>query len=207
MNKQEFFNQARNGPTGGGKGILGPTLDDGEVQGCETILDAMAGIPLAWCAYALATAYHETAHTMQPIAERGGPKYFTRMYDVTGARPKLARSMGNTAPGDGPRYCGRGFVQLTWKTNYERASKETGVDLVAHPEKAMQLALAAQIMRGGMREGWFTGKSFQSYLPDRKAALAQFTAARRIINGTDKAGLIAGYAMRFQDALERAGWA
>jgi hypothetical protein len=177
------------------------------VQGCEAIMDAMAGFPASWCAYALATAYHETAHTMQPISEFGGPKYFTRMYDITGARPKLAHDMGNTTPGDGPRYCGRGFVQLTWKANYAKASAVIGEDLVAHPEKAMRVDVAAKIMRSGMEKGWFTGKAFRHYLPDAKGTLAQYTAARRIINGTDKAGLIAGYAMQIEAALAKGGWA
>ena len=36
------------------KGILGPTLDNDEVQGCEAILATMTGLRLSWCAYALA---------------------------------------------------------------------------------------------------------------------------------------------------------
>ncbi|MGL5734937.1 MAG: glycoside hydrolase family 19 protein [Beijerinckiaceae bacterium] len=189
------------------KGILGPKLDAGEVEGCETILDAMVGLPASWCAYALATAYHETAHTMQPIMEYGGPKYFTRMYDVTGSRPRLAHDMGNTAPGDGPKYCGRGFVQLTWKANYAKAGAKLGVDLVANPARAMEPAIAAKIMREGMVEGWFTGKALRHYLPDARGTLAQYTAARKIINGTDKAAMIAGYAMQFEGALVAGGWA
>jgi putative chitinase len=188
-------------------GVMGPTLDNNEVSGCDAILAAMHGLPVAWTAYALATAWHETAHTMQPIKEYGGNAYFTRMYDITGQRPKLARQMGNTAPGDGPRYCGRGYVQLTWKANYAKAGAKLGQDLVGNPDLAMRADVAAQILRHGMREGWFTGKSFQSYLPAAgQADKAHFTAARRIINGTDKAALIAGYALQFQAALVAGGW-
>lgn len=185
--------------------LLGPTLDDGEVAGCEAILTAMAGTPLSWCAYALATAYHETAHTMQPISEFGGPKYLTRMYDVFGVRPNLAHDMGNTTPGDGARYCGRGFVQLTWKSNYAKAGALLGEDLVASPEKAMRMDIAARVLRGGMENGWFTGKAFRHYLPDARGTLGQYNNARRIINGTDRGALIAGYAMQFEAAL--GGWA
>ena len=141
MDRAAFFADLR-------KGLLGPTLDQDEVSGCEAVLDAMAGLPLSWCAYALATAYHETAHTMQPIREFGGPKYLTRMYDVTGARPALARQMGNTEPGDGVKYCGRGLVQLTWKVNYAKAGAKIGVDLVNHPDAQWCPANAARIMRG-----------------------------------------------------------
>lgn len=189
-------------------GLLGPTLSATEVDGCNAVLKAMEGAPLAYTAYALATAYHETASTMQPIREYGGPTYLTRMYDVTGARSVLAAKMGNTCAGDGPKYCGRGYVQLTWKNNYARAAKECGVDLVAYPDKAMQADIAAKIMRSGMEEGWFTGKSFKSYLPIRgPATRQQFTLARYVINGTDKAAQIAEHALAFQRALEAGKWA
>lgn len=199
-NPKAFFDIVR-------AGILGPTLSAEEVKGCEAILKAMEGAPIAYTAYALATAYHETASTMQPIKEYGGPTYFTRMYDVTGARPQTAVKYGNTCAGDGPKYCGRGYVQLTWKNNYERAGKECGVDLVAYPDKAMDPTVAAKIMRHGMDEGWFTGKSFKNYLPIKgKATRGQFSNARYIINGTDKAAKIADHALEFQRALEAGGW-
>lgn len=199
LDRKKFFAAAR-------VGILGPTLDDQEVSGCGAILDAVADQPLSWRAYALATAYHETAHTMQPIKEFGGPKYLTRMYDPLGARGVMARKMGNTTPGDGIKYCGRGYVQLTWKNNYVKAGAKLGRDLVNNPDLAMRPDIAAAIMRQGMIEGWFTGKLFASYLPALGAAsIAQFQAARRIINGTDKALLIAQYALRFQDSLRAGG--
>ena len=200
MNKEAFFAEVR-------KGILAPTLTPDEVSGCEAIMDAMAGLPRSWCAYALGTAYHETAHTMQPISEFGGPAYFTRMYDITGQRPTLARKMGNTEPGDGPKYRGRGYVQLTWKVNYAKAGAKLGVDLVAHPEMAIRPDIAAKIMRDGMVEGWFTGKRLGDYLQGSFATLVQYQGARRIINGTDKAALIAGYAMQFESALAKGSWA
>lgn len=200
-NPQAFFNAMR-------AGLLGPTLSAEEVKGCNAILEAMEGAPLSWAAYALATAYHETASTMLPIKEYGGPTYFTRMYDVTGARPQLALANGNTCAGDGPKYCGRGYVQLTWKNNYKRAGDKCGVDLAANPDRAMEPPLAAKIMREGMEHGWFTGKGFADYLPFKgEASRTQFIAARRIINGTDRAQQIADHALSFQRALSAGGWA
>lgn len=188
-------------------GILGPTLSENEVCGCDVILTAMDGTPLAYCAYALATAYHETASTMMPIREYGGATYFTRMYDVTGARPKMAFANGNTCAGDGPKYCGRGYVQLTWKNNYKRAGDKCGCDLVAHPDQAMVPDVAAKIMRQGMEHGWFTSKKLSDYLPAKGLAdRSAFVNARRIINGTDKAAQIADHAMKFQLALAAGGW-
>ena len=189
------------------KTVMGPTLEPKEVSGANAVLEAMEGLPKAWVAYALSTAWHETAHTMQPIKEYGGRSYFTRMYDVRGRRPNTARRYGNTSPGDGPKYCGRGYVQLTWKNNYIKAGKKLGVDLVGNPKLAMDRGIASKIMRHGMREGWFTGKRFDSYLPaSGEASRAQFRSARRIINGTDKSAQIARYALEFQAALVAGGW-
>jgi len=171
------------------------------------LLPALAGSPVAYAAYALATAYKETAHTMQPINEFGGDAYFFRRYDPKGNRPDIARMLGNTQPGDGALFHGRGLVQLTGRANYAKASPKVGVDLVAHPEKALEPMIAARIMREGMSDGWFTGKSFASYLPATgQATTPQFIAARRIINGQDCAGEIADAAKGFQAALLAGGW-
>lgn len=197
---QAFFEALRTG-------LLGPTLTAEEVKGTNAVLAAMEGSPLSWTAYALATAYHETASTMQPVKEYGGPTYFTRMYDVSGARPQLCIANGNSCAGDGVKYCGRGYVQLTWKNNYKRAGDECGVDLVSNPDKALEPAIAAKIMRRGMEEGWFTGKSFSSYLPAvGRATTGQYARARFIINGSDKAQQIAAHAKQFEDALALGGW-
>ena len=199
-NAKAFFDAMRSG-------LLGPTLTAEEVKGCNAVLEAMEGTPLSWAAYALATAYHETASTMQPVKEYGGFNYFTRMYDVTGARPQMAVANGNTCAGDGPKYCGRGYVQLTWKNNYKRAGDELGVDLVSYPDKALDPVIAAKIIRRGMQEGWFTGKKFSDYLPAKgRATTGQYTRARYIINGSDRAQQIAAHAKAFEAALEAGGW-
>jgi len=184
---------------------LGPSLSSDEVSGCEAILTACAGFPASWAAYALATAVVETAGTMQPIKEYGGTAYFRRMYDIEGERPAKARELGNLTPGDGAKFCGRGYVQLTGRANYERAGAKLGLPLVTEPDRAMDPQIAAQIMRLGMQEGWFTGRTLDRYLPTT-ADIHQFTNARRIINGQDRAVEIAGYALEFQSALKAGVW-
>jgi len=193
-------------------GLLGPTLSQDEVGGCNAILLAAqdAQWPLAYVAYAIATAYHETAGTMQPIKERGGAAYLRRMYDVEGARPTLARKHGNLTPGDGVKYAGRGYVQLTWRCNYERADQELALKgaLIRNPDLAMRPDIAAAVMIRGMSEGWFTGRKLSHYLPKTGPAIrSQFVVSRKIINGLDCADQIAGHAMAFQDALQAGGWA
>ncbi|MEA3033219.1 MAG: putative chitinase [Sphingomonadales bacterium] len=197
--------------------VLGPDLTQSEVDGCNAIIGACgkAGFSIGYVAYCLATAYHETNGTMQPIHELGGAAYFTRLYDVTGSQPDRARKMGNTAPGDGVRYCGRGLVQLTWKSNYAKATaklRQLGligddVDMVANPDLAMRPDIAAAIMVVGMREGWFTGRDLDDDIPsDRPATLEEFVRSRDIINGTDKAGAIAAEAVAFENGLLAGRW-
>lgn len=196
-----FFNALRSG-------LLGPHLSADEVDGLNALLAACREFPLSWTAYALATAYHETAGTMRPVREIGSDAYFRRMYDLTGDRPHVAERLGNIRPGDGVLYCGRGYVQLTGRRNYALAQDKLGVRLLDEPRLAERADIAAQILREGMTEGWFTGKRFADFLPAAGAASrAQFKAARRIINGVDRDVLIAGHAVQFQDALSAGGWA
>lgn len=204
-NPQAFFAEVRSG-------LLGPTLSETEVGGCNAILTACAGWPLAWTAYGLATAYHETAHTMQPVREIGGEAYFRRMYDPTGNRPHVAAALGNIHPGDGSKYPGMGFVQSTGRGNARKltvalhaAGLALDVDLEVTPELLMRPDIAAFALEYGMRTGLFTGRKLADFLPqDRPATRAEFIAARRIINGTDRADLIADYAIQFQAALQAA---
>lgn len=168
--------------------VLGPTLSESEVQGCKAIIEACAGWPVAWTAYALATAYHETAGTMQPIREYGRGK--GRKYGKPGKYGQVPY--------------GRGYVQLTWDFNYEKADKELGLGgkLLKDFDLALDHAIAAQIMVRGMKEGWFTGRNLAKTLPtDRPATLAEFIASRPIINGRDKAEQIGRIALEFQRGL------
>lgn len=141
-------------------------------------------------AYLLATVWHETAFTMQPIMERGSKKYLTSKKYWP--------------------YIGRGYVQLTWDYNYEKASKKFGVDFLKHPDWVMERRYALPILFVGMEEGWFTGKSFYSYLDgvdeDDKEDLREFSNARRIINGTDRQVEIGLIALQFEHALRTAGY-
>lgn len=174
---------------------LFPKLSVKQKEGTEVLLKATLHLPLAQRAYLLATAYHETATTMQPIHEYGGVKYFDK-YD-TG---KLAANLGNTPEkdGDGYLYRGRGYVQLTGKANYTKASKRLGVDFVKSPDLAINPKHAADILVMGCTEGWFTGKKLSGYINDK---VTDYRNARRVVNGVDDADLIASYAKVFQQAL------
>ncbi len=134
-------------------------------------------------AYVLATAYHETAHTMKPVREYGGETYLkTKKYYP---------------------YVGMGYVQLTWLDNYKKASTKIGVDFVENPRLLLDPKYATPILLIGMIEGWFTGKKLSDYITLSKS---DFLNARRIINGVDKKELIAGYAKEYDQDLKEIGY-
>ncbi|WP_287716586.1 hypothetical protein [Microcystis sp. M31BS1] len=169
--------------------LAGGKLTPGQVGGLDALLAATQGLDVKHRAYLLATAWHETAFTMQPIVERGSRRYFDKYEPGT----KLGRELGNTRSGDGYLYRGRGYVQITGRKNYARASLELESDLIGYPDRALNAALAAKILVVGCTEGWFTGKKLSDY-PD-------YVNMRRVVNGTDKAEQIAGYARTFERAL------
>ncbi|MEM6404521.1 MAG: peptidoglycan-binding protein, partial [Cyanobacteria bacterium P01_D01_bin.116] len=105
---------------------------------------------------------------------------------------------GNTQPGDGVRFKGRGYVQITGRRNYTDWSQRLGIDLVSNPELAEQPDIAAKILVQGMRDGTFTGKELSDYI---NGGNRDFVNARRIVNGLDKAQQIATDAQRYYQAL------
>jgi putative chitinase len=161
-------------------------------------------------AYCLATPVIETARTMQPIKEYGGAAYFRRMYDIEGERPAKARELGNLTPGDGALFAGRGYVQLTGRNNYRRATTRLRAlgyltaldDLERTPDLAMRPDVAAAILFVGMQEGWFTGRKLSDFFGPGKA---DAVGARRIINGQDRAPEIAADWGAMRTALVQAG--
>ncbi|CAN5342111.1 glycoside hydrolase family 19 protein [soil metagenome] len=84
----------------------------------------------------LAQAAHES-DGFRTLTEYGGPAYFKR-YDGR-------RDLGNTMPGDGARYHGRGIFQLTGRFNYRRFGALLGIDLEAEPDRAMEPAISLSI--------------------------------------------------------------
>jgi len=147
-------------------------------------------------AYCLATFKWETAHTMKPIDEHGSDAYFNSRY---GPQTRVGKTLGNTQPGDGALFHGRGYVQVTGRRNYTKAKTLTGVDLLTDPDRAKTPELAYEIAIQGMKDGWFTGKKLGNFIKD--GAPPDYENARTIINGHDKAQLIADIARRFDEVL------
>lgn len=155
-------------------------------------------------AYMLATIKHETADTFLPITEYGPVAYFDKYNFGT----KIGKMLGNTEHGDGYRFRGRGYVQTTGRTNYQKISKAWNV---AHPTDTIDLEKKPDLMltpgisyfatSHAMLNGIYTGKKLRDYIDGSKC---DYINARRIINGTDKAKLIAGYAESFEAILKAA---
>ncbi|HEX8163262.1 MAG TPA: hypothetical protein VF538_15435 [Pyrinomonadaceae bacterium] len=193
FNHTAFFNNYR--------GVYGK-LNQTQVSGIDNLLGYVELDPditdLRHAAYMLATVKHECADTFQPIVERGPKSYFNKYEPGT----RIGNNLGNKVAGDGYLFRGRGYVQLTGRPNYEKMSVALALgpedELVTHPDNALHPEIAYRIMSYGMRHGTFTRKKLNDYI---NGSVCDYKNARRIINGTDKAALIAGYAVNFETFL------
>jgi len=209
MNHTTFFAYARRAPFGG-------RLSQAQVDGTSAILAEAErrGVADEALAYVLATTFHETGGKMQPIEEnlnytsaaRIKQVWPSRFPTIASAQPyvrnpqKLANKvyggrMGNTGPDDGWRYRGRGLPQITGKDNYKKFG------LGDAPEKALEITTAVRVLFDGMLQGKFTGRKLSDYFGDGKE---DPVGARAIVNGKDKATLIAGYYRNFLDSIRAA---
>lgn len=155
------------------KDLFGGTLTQLQVNGINDLVNEFVksgNTDKKHLAYILATVYHETGKRMQPVKELGGEAYLK-------AKPYYP-------------YYGRDLVQTTWITNYQKVQKTTGVPVVANPDLIGMMPLAAEVAVLFMSKGWYTGKKLSDYFNDKKNDPVN---ARRIINGTDRAAIVAGY--------------
>lgn len=137
-------------------------------------------------AYVLATAYWETARTMEPVREA--------FWLSEGWRQRNLRYY--------PWY-GRGYVQITWEANYERLGRRLDLDLTTDPDVVMREDVAVKILVLGMLEGLFTGEDLSDYLTLEGS---NYRGARRIVNGTNEASAIAELAREYESALLNIGY-
>jgi putative chitinase len=172
---------------------------------------------IRWMAYMLATAWHETAHTFDPIREfgegHGRRRNGRRSVKHSAANlrnPRTDHDYGDTVifvdadKGEDPNvYYGRGYVQLTWWDNYLSAGQRLGMgeDLAIEPDRVMEEGIAYRIMSDGMRNGWFTGVALARFIHHK---VCHYGAARQVINGLDRADLIANRAVSIEMLLRLA---
>jgi hypothetical protein len=169
------------------------TLSQAQVDGMNILLDIwelhFINKDIRWLAYALATAFHETAETMRPIEEYG-----------EGA----GMPYGEPAGPNYQVYYGRGHVQLTHEENYQKGERFLAerygmeVPMWKYPHRMLEDEPSALVLYDGMIEGWFTGLALPDYFNTEKEDPVH---ARQVVNAMDKAEMIAGYYERFKDAL------
>lgn len=162
--------------------------------------------------YMFATDFIEAYQYTIPVSftklpEVGTKEYIEKNYDIR-YNPKKAKILGNDQPGDGWKYRGRGLVQLTGKGNYRKMKIGLNIDYISSPDLALEFKHSVPIMIFGMKEGVFTnefrdgnftGKKLSDYI---NSSSIDYIKARRIINGNNKATIVAGNAKVIQIWLE-----
>lgn len=180
INRQIFFSEYRKNLD------IDNRLTQKEVDSLNLFLDMTETSPVdfnihEW-AYIYATVFHETQYTFDPVEEafqlsdnwrKRNLKYYP--------------------------YHGRGYVQITWKRNYQVFSKLLNLDLVKKPELAFLPDVAFKILTIGTKQGLFTGQKISDHIRDGKI---NYETARRVINGNDKAVTIADYAKEFERIIK-----
>jgi putative chitinase len=155
--------------------LFGGPLTQTQVEGMSNILhewERRLLIDPRWLAYMLATTKHETADTMQPVREYGSEAYLR-------SKPYYP-------------WVGEGLVQVTWQANHRKFGATAPGHLLKWPDCLVPLF-------DGMIKGLFTGVKLSTYF---NATRNDPVNARKIINGLDRAGLIAGYHRDFLAALK-----
>lgn len=187
INREKFYNGYRKNF---GK------LKQSQVDGLNFLLarlEVEENLTTPMIAYILATVMHEAmvkgVATFQPVIEGGSYNYFKYLIGKLGIK--------NLAEAN--KFKGRGYVQITGKTNYIHFSNILGIDLIGNPDLALEKETAYKIMILGMTKGLFTGKRLSQYFNNDNE---DFYNARRIINGLDRAKLIQDYAIKFLNILQ-----
>lgn len=166
-----------------------------QVEGFEAIFNAYESFNVAdrkKLSYILATVWHETGKTMQPIEEYGKGK---------------KRKYGKCIWFSGKRYSdiphvfyGRGHTQNTWRDNYLKLSNsnQKGWDFVANPNLLLQIEPSIWATFYAMINGLYTGRKLSDFFNTK---INDPKGARKIINGNDKAILIANYHLKFLKSI------
>lgn len=201
INRTTFFAYVRKSPFGG-------RLSQMQIDGMNAILDAWFNTTMTdmrWLAYMLATAFHETGARMQPVRETFATSDKQAIANLDRAFKRGQLKWVKTPYWRDGAF-GRGLVQITHWINYTKMGTILSIDLRGNPSLALKMVISIRIMFEGMTRGVslkgdFTGKSLEDYFND---TVDDPEGARRIINGKDKAKLIATYHKAFLDALNAA---
>ena len=128
--------------------------------------------------YQIVTPLRIAAFIAQVGHESGQLRYVREIWGPTPQQLGYEgrKDLGNTVPGDGSKYRGRGLIQITGRANYAECAEALGLDLISHPE-LLELAQYA-----AMSAAWFWGKTGLNTLADKSEFV---TITRRINGGTN----------------------
>lgn len=201
LNRKRFFDCIR-------KAAFAGRLSRGQVAGIEAVLDRWEGEGRTdgrHLAYMLATVFHETAATMQPVREtraksdRAAIAILERAF-AAGRLPHV-RTPYWRFDAEGRSFLGRGLVQITHEANYRRLGEALGIDLLTDPGRTLEMEVALGILFTGMERGLFTGQALKDHFDGTRS---DWLNARRIINGTESAAKVAAIGRAFFAALQAA---
>lgn len=145
--------------------------------GCLPVLSEIWAAPLtsAFDEYEINTPARQAAFLAQIAHETGRFKWIREIWGPTPAQVRYEgrADLGNTQPGDGKRFMGRGLIQVTGRANYTRAAAALGIDCVNHPELLEQPTNAARS----------AGDFWRTRGLNESADAGQFERITRRING------------------------
>lgn len=135
----------------------------------------LPGILEAALAFNITTPKRMAAFLAQIAHESGRFRYVREIWGPTDAQKRYEgrKDLGNTEPGDGKRFMGRGLIQITGRANYVKAAKALGVECVRTPSILEQPRFAV------MSAAWF----WDSHGLNKLADDGNFVAITKKING------------------------
>lgn len=199
INRNFFFQNAR-------QLLFDGAITSSQVSGLKIFLDYWEGKYYKqddrWLAYIFGTVHHETGRTFQPVREtfaKSDKDAIARLNKAFGSgKLTWVKNPYWIVDSDGKSWLGRGYCQITHKHNYIKLSKLVNHDLVSNPSLAMEPKVAVKIAIEGMVSGAFTGKPLSQYFSGQKQ---DWRGARRIINGSERADLVASYAKKYYSCI------
>ena len=143
----------------------------------DNMRSVIAGLALAGVGAGLNRPHRLAMYLAQLGHESEWFKYDREIWGPTEAQKRYEgrKDLGNTQPGDGYRYRGRGPIQITGRANYEQLRVALGLDCVAHPVILEDPHNAARV------SGWFWKGRGLNELAD--GGTVNFTKITRRING------------------------
>jgi putative chitinase len=203
INRKVFFDGIRSGPFPG-------KLNKSQVDGITPIIDVFERLKLTdpqWLAYILATVFHETGQRMVPVREGFASTDAQARAAVASLYRKGRIRRDYAIPSHGFSWFGRGRVQNTHYENYLALEQRLGHPFTTNPSLLLDPIIDAEVTVIGHVEGIWAGDSKGRHKLSRyfNKTISDPIGARRIVNGTDKAVLIAGYHKQFHSDLIAAG--